>query len=195
MNKAKVYIAAPADLSWGTVSKFRDKLSSAHIDVKLWERDGKYCDSWLNNADAVIFLLPKLSWGTEYNDLPIGLKRELSRAYAMNKKIFIGYETLSRNLNFYEADVILGTSNDSISGRSGTSSSLKNHLRSFLKISTEIVSEKKIHIYDIETSNPCNEIPFPNTDYIPCNIPIAQKVYATTIPNPDYSERRLLLMM
>ena len=178
MNKAKVYIAAPVALSWGTVSKFRNKLSSAHVDIKLWERDGRYCDSWLDNADAVIFLLPDLSWGTKHNDLPIGLKRELSRAYAQNKKIFIGYETQSGDLNFYEADVILGTSNDRISGVAGTTASLKNHLRSILKD-----SEKKPWSYDIETINPCLEIP------------IAEKVYAKTIPNPDYIDRRLLLMV
>ena len=200
MNKAKVYIAAPVALSWGTVSKFRNKLSSAHIDVKLWERDGRYEDSWLNNADAVIFLLPDLSWGTKYNDLPIGLKRELSRAYAMNKKIFIGYETQMKDLNFYETDVRLGTSNDRISGIAGTTDSLKKYLKSintivelyentFGKSRTVNDADFTKLWYDempkVNQSNPCLEI----------ELPIAQKVFAKTIPNPDYTDRRLLLMM
>jgi len=179
MNKAKVYIAAPVALSWGTVSKFRNKLSSAHIDVKLWERDGRYEDSWLNNADAVIFLLPDLSWGTKYNDLPIGLKRELSRAYAMNKKIFIGYETQMKDLNFYETDVILGfnpgTSNDRISGIAGTTDSLKKYLKSVVEFTR---SDSMNWAY----GNPCNEIKLPDPDL------------DIKLPDPDLDNRLLLMI-
>ena len=177
MNKAKVYIAAPVALNWGTVSKFRNKLSSAHIDVKLWERDGRYEDSWLNTADAVIFLLPDLSWGTKYNDLPIGLKRELSRAYAMNKKIFIGYETQMKDFNFYETDIVLGTSNDRISGIAGTTDSLKKYLKS-------VIESTRSDSMNWAYGNPCNEI----------ELPVSQKVFAKTVKSPDLDNRLLLMI-
>jgi hypothetical protein len=192
MKTLKTYIAAPVALDWGTVLKFKNKLAAKGYDVKLWERDGRYSDDWLNSADAVIFLLPELNWRYEFHNLPIGLKRELNRAYAQSKKLFIGYKTQLGDYNVYEANFNLSA--NIISGIANTTGKLEKLLT---KTSTNVEYGKSVHVNDgdftklwdaampkVNQINPCLEIELGNS----------QTLYIKTTKNPDL-DRRLLLML
>lgn len=101
--QSKVFISAPISIDWSTVQCFEKEIRRKDLKVAYWERNTQYVDSDLDSSDAVVFLLPKNRFEASYQELPIGLKSELSRAYALGKKIYVGYTTSGGNYNIYNA--------------------------------------------------------------------------------------------
>ena len=182
-NTKTVFISAPVSLKWSTVCDFDEAISEKSkvpVEIKAWDRKQEYIAENLDKSDAVIFLLPNNDFECTYIEMPTGLRMELARAYALNKPIFVGYKTRSTgDYNIYSAE----TDGKSIEGIAGTAGSIYD---------TVLVSEPKKNVADIEdisgsmwTGNPCAEI----------ELPKAKRVYATTIPNPDYRDERLNLLL
>ncbi len=166
------FLSAPISVSWSTVQEFRSNLLKAYQTVRVWERDSRYVQAAFDKSDVVVFILPKNKFKAEHNELPIGLQSELSRAYAMNKEIRIGYITSSGEYNIYEAT----TNGTYIHGIPGTARTWEKMI---------VNSTYGAYADTTFNSNPCAEVALPK----------AQKVYAKTVPNPDYFDERLILML
>lgn len=173
----KVFISAPIAVGWSTVDEFRCVLENGGlVDVRVWDRGTRYDQSDFDSSDAVVFILPKNKFSATQDELPIGLKSELSRAFAMGKEVFIGYVTSEGRHKIYSAD----TNGKWIKGNTGSAGSIFNALsakKAWDKIATNSAYGAM--------SNPCGEI----------KLPKAQKVVAKTIPNPDYIDERLILLL
>jgi hypothetical protein len=173
-----VFISAPISVDWSTVQRFESELKQrGKIKVRYWERWSQYNQNDLDSSDAVVFILPNNKFKATYNELPIGLKSEVARAYALNKRIYIGYETSTGSFNIYNAN----TDGKYIDGISGTANDIYGELQALRSANKIAVNSR----YGSMHYNPCSEI----------ELPKAQRVYATTIPNPDYVDQRILLMM
>jgi len=168
------FISAPISVNWSTVQQFRCRLFEIYKDAHVWKRDSRYDQSAFDKSDVVVFILPKNKFKAEHNELPIGLQRELSRAYAMNKEIHIGYITASGEYKFYETT----TNGKYIHGVAGTANTWE---KMAANSTYGAYADTAFKFY----SNPCAEVALPK----------AQKVYAKTVPNPDYFDERLILML
>jgi hypothetical protein len=173
--RSKVFISAPISVDWSTVACFESEIRKNSIDTRVsyWDRNSRYDQNDLDSADAVVFILPKNQFAVISNQLPVGLKSELSRAYALGKSIYVGYTTGGGKHNIYNA----ATDGWNIQGIAGTVNNIYTILNQEFPPSKTTAS--------IQGLNPCEEI----------ELPKAQRVYATTIPNPDYVDQRILLMM
>lgn len=196
----KIYISAPIATDWSTVMRFQDKLKQKFTDVKVWDRESRYKQEDFDNAGHVVFILPDNKFKAEYHQLPVGLKAELSRAYATNKKVYVAYKSKD---GYFIYDT--RTNGKNIEGIGGTADRIFTDLTSDPRKGTK--KETSIEADDIldddfwgmayeAASNLCVEIPLPNSK-AECVLPVAKKIYATTVLNPDYIEadERLLLMM
>jgi hypothetical protein len=88
--------------------------------ARYWKRGGEYSQTYFDQSDAFVFILPDNKFKASNHELPIGLKRELARAFALGKKIFIGYQTRSGEYTFYLAK----TNGQDIEGVPGTTNEI-----------------------------------------------------------------------
>lgn len=177
---SKIYVSAPMSVAWSSVQSVIDDIKERTGKYpSYWERGSKYNEDDLINADHVVFILPMQAFKAEYKDLPIGVSRELEKAVIYNKKVYIAYKPKhARTVLIYNAK----SDGYNIEGVKSTVGML------FKRVKEQSTQEyKKYNPYDFETIsvNPCSEIPLPEM----------RQIYATTIPNPDYQDIRLLLMM
>jgi hypothetical protein len=171
----KVFISAPISVGWSTVDEFRCVLENGGlVNVRVWDRSSRYDQSEFDSSDAVVFILPKNKFEAAHSDLPIGLKSELSRAYATGKKVYIGYVTSEGRHKIYNAD----TNGSWIKGISGSANEIFKFL-SIKKTWDKMVTNS--------TYGACSANKF--------ELPKAQKVVAKTVPNPDYTDERLILLL
>ncbi len=182
-SKKQVFISAPMSLDWDTVMKFKLKLLDSGAVVKHWDRHSKYSQCDLDESDAVLFLLPRNQFRCDVHDMPTGLKVEFANAYAQGKSLFIGYITATGSYNIYDTKFYDGK----FEGISGTANDIYETLREHTSIASDdtafLIEDWPGSIYDVK--NPCAEI----------ELPKAQRVYATTIPNLDYVDECLILML
>ena len=177
-----IFISAPISLKWDTVLSFGEaisKQSKVLVKVNAWDRKQKYIEEDLDKSDAVVFLLPNNDFRCVHSEMPLGLRVELARAYALNKPIFVGYLTTSGSYNIYDVE----TDGKLIKGVTGTAGNIYD---------TILRPEPKKKVVDIDdlddidnTEEGCAEI----------KLPKAKRVYATTILNPDYQDERLILLL
>ena len=183
----KFYISAPLSTEWSDVVQLAGRLQLNFTDVRFWDRR-QYKSDDFDEADDVVFMLPHNSVAWYIDQLPNGVKIEVRNAVCAGKRIHIAYRNpLSGNYEITEAKVDGGFDKGTISIIPG--------------FSLETIydySDKNIDAVDgiPHYSNPCAEITLPNSQ-AECSLPIAKRVHATTISNPDYveSDERLLLMM
>lgn len=184
-DKKTIFISAPISLKWDTVCDFVEAISEESkvpVEIKVWDRYGKYEAKDLDESDAVVLLLPRNDFRCAYIEMPDGLRSELTRAYALNKPIYVGYLTRSGDYNIYEAR----TDGKSIEGVTGTAGSIYRKVLAPDPKKKAVATDDYYEFYDsICTDNPCAEI----------ELPKAKRVYTTTIPNPDYIDERLILLL
>jgi hypothetical protein len=139
--------------------------------------------------------------------LPVGLQAELTRAYNMGKKVYVAYKTVIENYCIYDAL----TDGGRIEGIEGTADSIFTDLPSdsvkkgidAVELNDILLQEGLTSTHEFQprklvkdrySSNPCAEIALPNSQ-AECVLPVAKRVHATLVSNPDYVDERLLLMM
>ena len=139
VNKG-IYISCPIAVSQSTFDKYIDLIYDHNgFMARYWERGGEYSQTYFDQSDAFVFILPDNKFKAANHELPIGLKRELARAYVLGKKIFVGYQTKSGDYAFYSAI----TNGRYIEGVPGTTHEIYNLVD---KVSEE--SESYDRIYD-----------------------------------------------
>ena len=183
----KVYISVPITNDWDTVTSFGRKLKNEGFEVSVWDRKSRYDQREFDKAEAVVFLLPNNKFNAEQRELPSGLINELSRAYASNKKIYVGYVTSSGEYNIYNSE----TDGRYIQAMSGTANKI-------FKCNTHEVSQKTLDrlaekvmsnsLYG-SVGNPCSEIELPKGP-----TGLSSKPGPDGIQVIEFDERRLLLM-
>ena len=170
----RIFISAPIDREWSTVLRFSGKLQKAGLVPVFWDRKPRYDQEEFDACDGVLFLLPGNLFSAAHDQLPIGLKSELSRAYALGKPVYVGYTTNNGRDNIYYAE----TNGKWIKGEAGTADEL-------LSFAPQKKMTDRYGFDKLATTNPCGEI----------ELPKAQEVCALTIPNTDRLDERLLLML
>ena len=177
---SKVYISVPISVDWNTVTSFKRKLVNGGFEVSVWDRKSKYDQREFDNSEAVVFLLPNNKFKAMSRELPIGLVNELSRAYAQNKKIYVGYETSAGEFNIYNSD----TDGRYIHALSGSANNL-------LDLKKQSISAEKIMInsrYGV-AGNPCSEIELPKGP-----TGFSGRPGIAGVQGFDYDERLLLMI-
>jgi len=162
MKASKIFISAPISIDWSTVQCFESEIKKRGFGVSYWERWSKYSNTDLDSSAAVVFILPKNQFECGHSELPIGLKTELSRAYAQGKKIYLGYVTSTGSYNIYDVN----TNGKYIKGISGTANDIYGDLKSqdnasqFLedRMAKKIAQNSQ---YGAWVGNPCGEIELP----------------------------------
>lgn len=182
---SKIYISAPMSIAWSSVQSVIDEIKERTGEYpSYWERSSKYNVYDLINADHVVFILPMQAFKAKSKDLPIGVSRELEKAVIYNKKVYVVYKpSYARNPLIYDAD----SDGYNIKGLEKTAGMLFSRVKHHEILRFTAQGHMLYSPYNSETIsvNPCSEIPLPEM----------RQVYATTIPNPDYQDIRLLLMM
>jgi len=174
----KVYISAPISLSWSTVSRTKEILESHFGNVSVWDRDfNNYRPGDFGNANIVVFCLPGLKFSYEVSGLPVGVRKEVKEAISYGKQMYIAYVTSDGFQRIYKARL----NGSKIEGIAGTSDDIfTTYLNSNLVNKIQRAAEK------IAISSR--------------GVAMLDKTWTTdqgvtSIPNPDYVDQRILLMM
>jgi hypothetical protein len=196
------------------------KIPYSHIS--FWDRKSAYDQKSFDSADAVVFILPNFSFDSAKvklgYEIPVGVRSELNLAIKQEKKICIAYKTASGGINIYNVSYTVGRipKDYSIKGIAGTSNefgewteglalvgiSLKENSKSETK-QVFFIDEKEREeelrqwahrINQNSVYGAFGELDHPS-EQVQVKFPETRRVYAQLIPNPDYSDERLLLML
>ena len=196
------------------------KIPYSHIS--FWDRKSAYDQKSFDSADAVVFILPNFSFDSTKvklgYEIPIGVRSELNLAIKHEKKICIAYKTSNGTINIYNVSYTVGRipKDYSIKGIAGTSNefgewveglglvgiSLKENSKSETKqvfFINEKEREEELRKWaEAHCKNSVygafGELDHPSK-FEQVKFPKVRQVYANTIPNPDYVDNRLLLML
>lgn len=108
---AKIHISCPLSVSEEDLDKVSCMMNGYYHMWTRWERcDPKvYKESWIQDADAVLFILPSFKWFSLLRELPTGVAEELRLAVSLKKKLFIAYKLAStKELRIYKAQFLNG---------------------------------------------------------------------------------------
>lgn len=120
----------PSAVSYDIVLEIAKDITNNGFEPIFWKRKGTYDQSEFDECGSVVFLLPNNRFSANMDELPKGLTKELSRAYAMNKNIFLAYKrSFGNSYQIYDTTC----DDDYIGGQSGTSNFYINYLKSELK--------------------------------------------------------------
>ena len=191
----KVFISAPISTDWSTVTKFFQSVQNAGGEPVYWDRNTRYVQKDFDSCGSVVFILPNNKFARSQYGLPIGLKNELSRAFEMNKDIYVGYITSQGLHCIYRAS----TDGKDITGVSGTTYSLKRALEP-IKAAEKIATNSRYGLKDVDIDNylagKWGELEHPGNPCAEIKLPTARRVYATAISlETNWVDERLLLML
>lgn len=123
MATKHIYISCPIAVKQSIFDEYIDLINEHdNFVARYWERGTGYSEKYFDGSDAFVFVLPDNKFKAANHELPIGLKRELARAYALGKKIFVGYQTKSGEYAIYSAI----TNGQYIEGVPGTTHEIYN---------------------------------------------------------------------
>jgi len=185
--------------------------------ISFWNRKSAYDQNQFNQADAVVVILPNFSFDSTKIKrkwyVPIGVHGELQIAEKQSKKIFLAYLTSAGVLQIYAANVFVATGDrhqetviKGIASTSGPNGAFCGWLKTLEGSETKqdfFVDEKEREaelrqwavahrINQNSTYGAFGELDHPSEQV---KFPDVRRVYATTIPNPDYLDEHLLLML
>ena len=221
MNEIRVAISAPMTIPLEHLKKVKHELMSRyqirHSYITYWDRQSAYDQHEFESANAVIVIADS-KFGFNCKTLAPGVSKELTEAYYNSKPVFVAYENSNGQINFYSVDLkstdrvmkVIGFSG--IQGSSGKGGLFEKLLNNYAEVNfndkpAEYTDKprqtlqnqqaelersviKMIHnstygVRCVDSSYNSEQIKFPEM----------RRVYANTIPNPDYVDNRLLLML
>jgi hypothetical protein len=219
--KPRIAISAPMSVPMEHLSEVEDLLNVKYEipygHISFWDRKSAYDQNQFNRADAVVVILNDFAFDSSKVInfvVPIGVHRELQEANKQQKKVFLAYRRKTDGvLNLYTASFILGKGDDykrtAIMGiPTNSSDTFKDWLKTFVSKESEVDDAMKSLGIDAQaelekaaiklmTNSIYGSVVSCNTDPVDeqVKLPMARRVYASLIPNPDYSDERLLLML
>lgn len=139
----EVYISCPISVDQSILDSFYDELYEIdNINPIYWERGGTYDPSMLEEAHACVFILPDNKFSAIGYELPAGVKKELARAYALGKRIYVGY--IGKKAQVYSAI----TNGVDIKGVAGTFKEILNFANNNV-VKPSIMPPPPIHSYKL----------------------------------------------
>lgn len=191
--KPRIAISAPMDIPMVHLCEVEDLLNEnfkiPYSHISFWDRKSAYDQKAFDSADAVVFILPNFSFDSTKvklgYEVPIGVRSELNLAIQQQKKICIAYKTASGEINIYNVSWTVGRipKDYSIKGIAGTANEFGEWVDNFACHYKTLDRWKKAGY--LENTDPIEQV----------KLPEARRVYAQLIPNPDYLDERLLLML
>jgi hypothetical protein len=221
--KPRIAISAPMSVPMEHLREVEDLLNERHgipyRFISFWDRKSAYDQNQFNQADAVVVILPNFSFDStkikrEWH-VPIGVHRELQIAEKQSKKIFLAYKTTEGVLQFYAANIFIGLGDQhtdtvikGMAGTSGPNGAFCGWLKTLEGSETKqdfFVDQKEREeelrqwavahrINQNSVYGAFGELDHPS-EQVQVKFPETRRVYAQLIPNPDYSDERLLLML
>lgn len=96
----KIYISCPYDMPM-VPPKIKKHFESHDVDVKYSQKGVTYRKEWLEQADAVIFVLPNMNFKWDVCKLTNGVLKEL--VYCLNTRMpyYVAYTTSDGKLGIY----------------------------------------------------------------------------------------------
>jgi len=222
--KPRIALSAPMSIPLEHLGEVEQLINQKYAipcsHISYWNRTSAYNDNEFNNADAVVIILPNFSFDSTKIKrewyVPIGVHRELQESEKQSKKVYIAYKTADGTLNLYQASYSCGNGgqfhNTKIKGIAGTSNEFgewvyklsKEDLKSETKQDFFVdpkEREEKLRqwaaahrINQNSVYGAFGELDHPS-EQVQVKFPEMRRVYAQLIPNPDYSDERLLLML
>jgi hypothetical protein len=219
--KPRIAISAPMSVPMVHLCEVEDLLNEKfkipYSHISFWDRKSQYDQKAFDSADAVIFLLKDFAFEGKEGSIPIGVDAELRQVHKQGKPAFLAYKLKTTGeIKFYTIRFALGPDYQKtwIKALSDTTGDFVNFINGFELIGIDVQSELEKSARKLaqnstygafETEGPdYNEVLdrwkkagfLENTDPIEqVKFPKMQRVYANTIPNPDYRDERLLLML
>lgn len=113
------------------------------VDVKYFEKGTSYKKEYLEQSNAVIFVLPDMNWAWDISKLNRGVLEEFIHCLNTRKPVFIAYKTASGTLGVYPAII---TDDLCIQGIAGSKDSI------FRLIESNLLPQKPSSVVECSTS-------------------------------------------
>lgn len=97
-----IYISYTTEFHDCAVKVFNDLKQKQH-NVSMWNPNGRYERYDLYASDTVIFIIKDFKFCSEYENLSLGVAKELAIAYNQKKNIKVAYITKDSSLKYYNA--------------------------------------------------------------------------------------------
>lgn len=214
--KPRIAISAPMTVPMVHLCEVEDLLNEKfHIPyshISFWDRKSQYDQNQFDSADAVIFLLKDFAFEGKEGSIPIGVDAELRQVLKQGKDAFLAYKLKTTGeIRFYTFRFGLGPGYKKtwIKAVSDTTGAFGEFVNGFELIGIDVQSKLEKAAVKLETKSTDGWIDLnetvkkwkdagflENTDPIEqVKLPEARRVYAQLIPNPDFLDERLLLML
>ena len=221
MNAIQIAICGPITIPLDHVKKVKHALMSRYeirfSHINHWDRHSQYDNFMIGRSDAVIVIADS-KFGFNCKHLAPGVAKELTEARNKCKPVFIAYKNSSGIINFYSVDLIIGiginnknvTGVSGVQGSSGEGGVFERLLDNYAEVSfngkqAEYTAKQRLQNQQTEIEKSAHRLMQNSTYGIRCvdssynseqiKFPEVRRVYASTIPNPDYIDERLLLMI
>ena len=205
--KPRIAISAPMDVPMGYLCEVEDLLNEnfkiPYSHISFWDRKSAYDQKSFDSANAVVFILPNFSFDSTKvklgYEIPIGVRSELNLAIKHEKKICIAYKTASGEINIYNVSYTVGRipKDYTIKGIAGTSNEFGKWVNGFELIGIDAQTkfeDAAVKLAINSAYGAFGELDHPSK-FEQVKFPKVRQVYANLIPNPDYTDERLLLML
>jgi hypothetical protein len=196
------------------------KIPYSHIS--LWDRKSQYDQKAFDSADVVVFVLNDYAFEAKEGSVPIDVDAELRQVHKQGKHAFLAYKLKTTGeIKFYTIRFGLGPDyrKTFIKAVSDTTQVLGEVVRDFTtqlpdedakgtkqeffidqnereaeleNFRQEQLEEAAIRLIQNSMYGSFGELDHPSEQM---KFPDVRRVYASLIPNPDYSDERLLLML
>lgn len=219
--KPRIAISAPMTVPMVHLCEVEDLLNEKfkipYSHISFWDRKSQYDQNQFDSADAVVFLLKDFAFEGKEGCVPIGVDAELRQVHKQGKEAFLAYKLKTTGeIRFYTFRFGLGPDYKKtwIKAVSDTTGEFGEFVNGFELIGIDAQAElEKAAIRLMQNSTygafepegpDYNEVLerwkkagfLENTDPIEqVKFPKMQRVYAQLIPNPDFPDERLLLML
>lgn len=201
--KPRIAISAPMTVPMVHLCEVEDLLNEKfHIPyshISFWDRKSQYDQNQFDSADAVIFLLNDFAFEAKEGSVPIGVDAELRQVHKQGKEAFLAYKLKTTGeIRFYTIRFGLGPDYKKtwIKAVSDTTGEFGEFVNGFELIGIDVQPKLEHPDYNEILEKWKKSGILENTDPIEqVKLPTVRQVYAQLIPNPDFPDERLLLML
>ena len=202
--KPRIAISAPMTVPMEHLCNVRDLLHNKYdipnLYISYWDRESQYDQKEFDSADAVIFLLKDFAFEGKEGTVPIGVDAELRQVHKQGKPAFLAYKLKTTGeIKFYTIRFALGPDGNYqktfIKAMTDTTGDFVNFINGFELIGIDAQTKFEDAYNEVldrwkkagflENTDPIEQVKFPKV----------RQVYAQLIPNPDYPDERLLLIL
>lgn len=148
MAKPKYYISCPVTVDRATLDTYRDLLNEMGAEPISWSKGTPYThQDDVDECDGFVLVLPDNRFRISLEELPMGCKRELTRAIKAKRKLYLAYSDLS-GAAIYQANIMnYGLNTAQFHGVASTEKNVKDFIigqathKNFMDITNETIQD------------------------------------------------------